>query len=161
MEKGSCNHAHVRLNMLPWSNSSSHAQCPFLCGTPRATLDPWLSNTREPDPDLMITIWSRVYSTSRFRLHTPCNKLDTGAGMNKHTGRHKTTPRKRTRLVWSLNLSTVAEVSPKIHGYAFTQQVNKPLTPAICPPANMSWVWGNTLCWTEVERPLESSDLDW
>lgn len=35
-----------------------------------------------------------------------------------------------------------------------------PLTPAICPPANMSWVWGSALCWTEVGRALESSDLD-
>ena len=35
-----------------------------------------------------------------------------------------------------------------------------PLTPAICPPANISWVWGNTLCWTEVVRAFESSDLD-
>lgn len=38
---------------------------------------------------------------------------------------------------------------------------NRPLTPAICPPANISWVWGNTLCWTEVGRALESSDLDY
>lgn len=36
-----------------------------------------------------------------------------------------------------------------------------PLTPAICPPANISWVWGNTLCWTEAGRAAESSDFDW
>lgn len=44
--------------------------------------------------------------------------------------------------------------------FNWKQWGNRPLTPAICPPANISWVWGNTLCWTEVGRALESSDLD-
>lgn len=97
MEKGSCSHAHVKLNMLWWSNSSSHAQYPFLYGISRGTLTS-PSDIRECDwmniklsrSDLVCTL--QVMSTHSMQQ----SGHSSNAGMNKHTGRHNTTLRKRT-----------------------------------------------------------------
>lgn len=90
-------------------------------------------------------------------------------GMNRQTGRGDTSLSHRIRASdhfitrffsqgWSCwGVTPCAWLQ---HGFNSKQWRNRPLTPAICPPANISWVWGNTLCWTEVGRALESSDLD-
>lgn len=90
-------------------------------------------------------------------------------GMNRQTGKRDTSLSHRIRTsnhfiteYFSQGWSSWS-VTPDAWlglGFHLKQWGNRPLTPAICPPANISWVWGNTLCWTEVGRALESSDLD-
>lgn len=102
MEKGSCSHAHVKLNMLmSWSNSSPHAQWPFLYGTKRATRIP--SSCHMTNGTEWTNHHGLIYSTSRLCLNTPCNNLDTAgssSGMNRHTGTKQHQPENKDKW-WS------------------------------------------------------------